>query len=94
MIALRGDPVSRAALLSSTIQTTMLLERSLDPKTARMSDSVSKGAFGQRTFVFTDDLDVTNRLYFGLLSAEGRTSNGGPDMRNAPNGGLAVLRRS
>ena len=94
MIALRGDPVSRAALLSSTIQTTMLLERSLDPKTAILSDSVSKGAFGQRTFVFTDDLDVTNRLYFGLLSAEGRTSSRGPDMRNAPNGGLAVLRRS
>jgi hypothetical protein len=94
MIALRGDPVSRAALLSSTIQTTMLLERCLDPKTAKLSDSVSKGAFGQRTFVFTDDLDVTNRLYFGLLSAEGRSSNGGPDMRNAPNGGLAVLRRS
>lgn len=94
MIALRGDPVSRAALLSSTIQTTMLLERCLDPKTAELSDSVGKGAFGQRTFVFTDDLDVTNRLYFGLLSAEGRTSYGGPDMLNAPNGGLAVLRRS
>ena len=94
MIALRGDPVSRAALLSSTIQTTMLLERCLDPKTANLCDSVSKGAFGQRTFVFTDDLDVTNRLYFDLLSAEGRTSSGTPDMRNAPNGGLAVLRRS
>jgi hypothetical protein len=94
MIALRGDPVSRAALLSSTIQTTMLLERCLDPKTADLCDSVSKGAFGQRTFVFTDDLDVTNRLYFGLLSAEGRTSSGNPDMRNAPKGGLAVLRKS
>lgn len=94
MIALRGDPVSRAALLSSTIQTTMLLERCLDPKTANLCDSVSQGTFGQRTFVFTDDLDVTNRLYFGLLSAEGRTSSGAPDMRNAPVGGLAVLRRS
>lgn len=94
MIALRGDPVSRAALLSSTIQTTMLLERCLDPKTANLCDSVSKGAFGQRIFVFTDDLDVTNRLYFGLLSAEGRTSSGNPDMRNAPKGGLAVLRKS
>lgn len=94
MIALRGDPVSRAALLSSTIQTTMLLERCLDPRTADISDSVSKGAFGQRTFVFTDDLDVTNRLYFGLLSAEGRTSSGNPDMRTAPQGELAVLRKS
>ena len=94
MIALRGDPVSRAALLSSTIQTTMLLERCLDPRSANLQDSVSEGAFGQRTFVFTDDLDVTNRLYFGLLSAEGRTSSGNPDMRNAPQGGLAALRRS
>jgi hypothetical protein len=50
--------------------------------------------FGQRTFVFTDDLDVTNRLYFDLLSAEGRTSSGKPDMRNAPHGGLAVIRSS
>lgn len=94
MIALRGDPVSRAALLSSTIQTTILLQRCLDPRTANLSDSISRGAFGQRTFVFTDDLDVTNRLYFDLLSAEGRTSSGIPDMRNAPNGGLALLRRS
>jgi hypothetical protein len=93
MIALRGDPVSRAALLSSTIQTTMLLERCLDPKTAKLNDSVSKGLFGQRTFVFTDDLDVTNRLFFNLLNAEGRKSNKDPDMHNAPNGGLAVLRR-
>ena len=94
MIALRGDPVSRSALLSSTIQTTMLLQRCLDPRTKDLSDSVSRGAFGQRTFVFTDDLDVTNRLFFDLLSAEGLTSNGTPDMRNAPDGGLSVLRRS
>jgi len=94
LIALRGDPVSRAALLSTTIQTAMLLERCLDPMTVRLSDSVSQGAFGQRTFVFTDDLDVTNRLYFDLLSAEGRGSSGAPDTRRSPNGGLAVLRKS
>ncbi len=94
MLALRGDPVSRAALLSTTIQSCMLLQRCLDPKTASLEDSVSQGAFGQRTFVFTDDLDVTNRLYFDLLSAEGRKSNGDPDMRHAPQGGLAFLRRS
>ncbi|RJQ27563.1 DEAD/DEAH box helicase [Candidatus Parcubacteria bacterium] len=94
MIALRGDPVSRAALLSTTIQTTMLLQRCLDPKPVRLNHSLSQGAFGQRTFVFTDDLDVTNRLYFNLLSAEGRTSKGTPDMRNAPKGGLALLRVS
>ena len=94
MLALRGDPVSRAALLSTTIQTSMALQRCLDPKVDKTRDSVSRGAFGQRTFVFTDNLDVINRLYFDLLSAEGRNSYGDPDMRNAPNGGLAVLRET
>lgn len=92
MLALRGDPVSRAALLSTTIQASMVLQRCLDPKAGKPGDSVSRGAFGQRTFVFTDNLDVINRLYFDLLSAEGRNSYGDPDMRNAPDGGLAVLR--
>lgn len=94
MLALRGDPVSRAALLSTTIQTTMALQRCLDPKADKPGDSVSRGMFGQRTFVFTDNLDVINRLYFDLLSAEGRNSYGDPDMRNAPDGGLAVLRET
>lgn len=94
MLALRGDPVSRAALLSTTIQTSMVLQRCLDPKASKPGDSVSLGAFGQRTFVFTDNLDVINRLYFDLLSAEGRNSYGDPDMRNAPDGGLAVLRET
>ena len=93
MIALRGDPVSRTALLSTSIQTIMLLQRCLDPKTSTLDASVSKGFFGQRTFVFTDDLDVTNRLYFDFMGAEGRNSRGQPDMRRSPNGGLAVLRR-
>lgn len=92
LIALRGDPVSKAALLSTTIQTTMLLERSLDPKASDPINSISKGVFGQKTFVFTDNLDVTNRLYFGLLNAEGRTDKGIVDRINKPDGGLAVLR--
>lgn len=92
MIALRGDPVSRTALLSTTIQTTMLLQRCLDPHAARVQESKSRGMFGQKTFVFTDNLDVINRLYFDLLSAEGRNSFGQPDTRNAPDGGLALLR--
>ena len=94
MIALRGDPVSRAALLSTSIQTIMLLQRALDPRTPNLKDSISGGAFGQRTFVFADNLDIVNRLYYDLLSAEGRTGFGSPDMRNAPNGGLAILRKS
>ncbi|MYZ42458.1 protein DpdJ [Schauerella aestuarii] len=94
MLALRGDPVSRAALLSTTIQASMALQRCLDPKADKPGDSVSCGTFGQRTFVFTDNLDVINRLYFDLLSAEGRNSYGDPDIRNAPNGGLAILRNT
>ncbi|CAN7204627.1 protein DpdJ [Caballeronia sp. LjRoot34] len=93
LIALRGDPVSRAALLSTTIQTTMLLQRCLDPKAASAALSTSAGVFGQKTFVFTDNLDVINRLYFDLLSAEGRNSAGNPDMSRSPNGGLAHLRK-
>lgn len=92
LLALRGDPVSRTALLSTTIQTTMLLQRCLDPRSLHVKESNSRGAFGQKTFVFTDNLDVINRLYFDLLSAEGRNSFGQPDNRNAPDGGLALLR--
>lgn len=91
LIALRGDPVSRTALLSTTIQTTMLLQRSLDPR-ATAGASLSHDLYGRKTFVFTDNLDVINRLYFDMLSAEGRTSSGNPDTRNALNGGLAHLR--
>lgn len=94
MLALRGDPVSRTALLSTSIQTSMALQRCLDPKSTTPEASISTGAYGQRTFVFTDNLDVINRLYFDLLSAEGRNSYGDPDMRLAPNGGLAVLREA
>ena len=90
LLALRGDPVSRTSLLSTTIQTAMLISRALDHETK----AKSQGLYGYRTFVFTDDLDVTNRLYFSLLDAEGRGSNGNLDMRRHPNGPLAVLRRS
>jgi hypothetical protein len=94
MLALRGDPVSRTALLSTTIQTLMLLQRCLDPKAIRPQDSISHGVFGQRSFVFTDNLDVINRLYFDMLSAEGRNSFGDPDMRRSPDGGLSLLREA
>lgn len=93
LVALRGDPVSRGSLLSTTIQTAMLIERCLDPRVTALQRPISDGVFGQRTFAFTDDLDVTNRLFFNLLDAEGRDSFGNPNMRAAPAGGLAVLRR-
>ena len=86
LLALRGDPVSGTSLLSTTIQTCMLLRRTLEPGV------VPGQVFGSRLFVFTDDLDVTNRLYFDLLSAEGRDSWGRPDTRG--NGPLAALRSS
>ncbi len=89
MIALRGDPVSRAALLSTTIQAAMLASRFLDAPLTKKS----KGVLGERSFLFTDDLDVTNRMYFAMLDAEGRNSAGRHDMNRHPRGGLAVLRR-
>ena len=52
----------------------MLLGRTLDPRRA----SPSGGLYGQRTFVFTDNLDVTNRLFHSLLDAEGQNSAGQP----------------
>ena len=67
-LALRGDPVSGTALLSTSIQAAMLLSRIISP--AGQEDHAG-GAYGSRVFVFTDNLDVTNRLYDGLRDAEG-----------------------
>lgn len=87
LLALRSDPASGASLLSTTIQTSMLVRRFLDPKV----DARSQGMYGSRTFVFTDDLDVTNRLFFDILDAEGLDSWGNPK-EGAPEGSLANLR--
>ena len=70
LLALRGDPVSGTSLLSTSIQTGMLLRRVLDPA----HPLLSQGTYGSRVFAFTDDLDVTNRLFHNLLDAEGRNS--------------------
>jgi hypothetical protein len=90
LIALRSDPASRTAVLSTTIQAAMLLRRSLD----RVASPISEGAFGSKAFVFTDDLDVTNRLLHYLRGAEGQTDKGYPDLRRSPDGSLANLRNS
>ena len=66
-IALRGDPASGSALLSTTIQALMAMRRMLDPT----GHDVSGGAYGKKVFAFTDDLEVTNRLYHALRDAEG-----------------------
>lgn len=85
-VALRGDPASRAALLSTSIQASMLLARVMDTPGNR-----SKGRFGRKLFAFTDDLDVTHRLYDNLRDAEGCDAFG----RFVPGDGtLAALRSS
>jgi len=90
LVAVRGDPVSGASLLSTTIQTAMLLRRVLDTN----GGGTSHGAYGSKVFIFTDDLDVTNRLYFNLLDAEGMNVRGLPDRQRHPEGSLAALRDS
>ena len=65
-LAIKGDPISRTALLSTTIQTNMLLSRMLDNR----DSPISKGLYGQKLFAFTDDIDVTNRLYWNTRDTE------------------------
>jgi Helicase conserved C-terminal domain/DEAD/DEAH box helicase len=77
LLALRGDPASGTALLSTTIQGAMLLRRALDVT----REQPSSRAAGTRVFVFADDLDVANRLYHNLLDAEGLTGGVRPRPR-------------
>jgi hypothetical protein len=86
-IILRSDPASQAATLSGSIQAVMLLARMLD----RESVGLSEGRIGSKAFVFTDDLDVTHRLFDNLLDAEAYTAWRRPDPTRAP---LAALRAS
>lgn len=90
MLALRGDPVSQAALLSTSIQSLMLASRLLDRR--EQFGNADRPFAGWRTFVFTDQLDATNRLFYDLRDAEGLTPQGHPATQRAPRGGLAVLR--
>jgi hypothetical protein len=86
-VVVRGDATLEASLLSTTIQSSMLLARMMDPT----PELPSQGAFGRRVFVFTDNLDVINRLYNNLQDAEGYTIFGKPDPKKAP---LAAQRAS
>ena len=79
-LLLRTDPSSQAATLSTSIQTLMLLARMLDPS----SDGPSLGLFGSRVFAFTDDLDVTNRLYDDFKDAEAYLPWGAEDATRDP----------
>ncbi|MET3653119.1 protein DpdJ [Dyella japonica] len=90
LLALRGDPVSQTALLSTSIQTLMLGSRLLDP---REKFSPKERPFaGWRSFAFTDQVDATNRLFYDLRDAEGRNESGNAAILRHPNGGLAHLR--
>ncbi|CDL60249.1 Lhr-like helicases [Klebsiella pneumoniae IS39] len=84
LLALRGDPVSETALLSTTIQATMLMSRMLDCDADK-----SRGTWGTKTFIFTDTLDGNNRLYHDLSDAEGWETTIPPRIDHAP---LAALR--
>jgi hypothetical protein len=90
-VVLRGDPGARTSLLSTSIQAAMLLPRMLDPRTANNARGISNGRFGRRVFVFTDDLDITNRLFDDLRDAEAYDQFGNPDPARSP---LAALRAS
>ena len=82
-VVLRGDPTVRTSLLSTTIQTCMLLPRMLDnPEEVAVSKSC--GVFGKKLFVFTDNLDVTNRLYDDFKDAEAYDYYGRPDPKRVP----------
>ena len=67
-LIVRGDPMSASALLSTTVQTVMLIERMLDPA----GNSVSRNSWGSKIFGFADKLDVLNRWYRTELDAENR----------------------
>jgi superfamily II DNA/RNA helicase len=85
-LALRGDPASKTALLATTIQASMLVRRMLDQSLGTPSD----GIFGSRLFVFTDKLDLVNRLHYQLRDAEGWKADG---VAHKPQGSLALLRK-
>ncbi|OBT13527.1 hypothetical protein A9264_14010 [Vibrio sp. UCD-FRSSP16_10] len=84
LLALRGDPASQTGLLSATIQATILGSRMMDTHVGPKKN-ISQNVFGQKSFVFTDDLDVINRLYNDYLDAEGKQDYFGqlrPSTRN------------
>ena len=65
-LVVRGDPVSATALLSTSVQTCMLMGRMLDP----LNSDVSAGAWGEKIFAFSDKLDVLNRWHHIMRNAE------------------------
>jgi hypothetical protein len=84
-VVLRGDPGAQTALLSTTIQSLMLMRRVLD------AEPTSLDAYGSRVFAFCDNLDLVNRLFRQVLDVEGFTETG---QRRRNGFALAGLRMS
>jgi len=79
LLAVRSESTTGTSVLSTTIQTVMLMRRMLDTDSA-----ISEGVFGQRLFAFTDKLDVTNRLFDNFRDSEGMNRYGKPDPSYRP----------
>jgi hypothetical protein len=74
-VAIKGDPASGTALLSTTIQTGMVLTRLLTPRHALAGqggeDDLDPTQFyARKVFGFTDNLDSLNRWYSDFSDAE------------------------
>lgn len=82
LVALQHDAAYPTGHLSTTIQTTMALTRCLDAKPQPFVDRIdSTGFVGTKSFVFTDKMDVTNRLLDYVNDAEGWKREGQPAQR-------------
>lgn len=86
LLALRHDARQLTSALALTIQSAMVLARCLDwPGMAFQPSPInSELLYGSKTFIFTDKLDVTNRLYWSLLDAEGWIRPGVPATKYKP----------
>ena len=87
MLVLRGDPVSKKALLSTAIQSLMLSVRAQD-SASKIKTNIT---WPPKVFAFTDDLDVVNRLFYDYVNAEGWRADYGK-IENLNKKSLAVLR--
>lgn len=72
-LAIKGDPSSGTALLSTSIQTGMLMTRLLTPQShfAPPTSQIQEDTlYAKKAFGFTDNLDSLNRWYSNMRDAE------------------------
>lgn len=74
-LAIKGDPVSGASLLATSIQSAMLVGRLLTPRNVSKSESGDdeirqSDFYGRKVFGFTDNLDSLNRWYSDTNDAD------------------------